>query len=341
MKNFPSIKIEKNFQQEKIDGETDTPEIKEIMEEIEKTAVLSLGKIDAIEQTVRVSLLQEQNPIKQENIKVLGRKFKEAIFFYARLVVLGGLTLGVFSGDRPQKKPEIFEDMVQRAKIEMQQDGITSDQKKVYKLLISDLIYKGVSPYGYYGYDKQWKDILNNIMQGREALFASREDAWRLYLGLPQKHNTFGISDYRPTKGTSGNMYYYKIISYFDKLTHYNPGIIKNMVARLKNPEAPRDYKKFDQWWNIPGIPFDKNDVVMGTYTISHGQDKRGHYISYFDRWDLDIDIERMGLLGGSFEIYDRLYYDPETFEAIGPKEVSPESADSKLKDLAFKQGKR
>lgn len=57
---------------------------------------------------------------------------------------------------------------------------------------------------------------------------------------------------------------------------------------------------------------------VMGEFTISLGQDEKGHYISYYDLWNLEKSVEgEKGLLGKSFEIYDRIHYDPNTYEVI------------------------
>jgi hypothetical protein len=55
----------------------------------------------------------------------------------------------------------------------------------------------------------------------------------------------------------------------------------------------------------------------MGNYTWTKGEDKKGHYIAYYDKWDLDIPIEEYGFIGKPFEIYDRIYYNPDTFEPI------------------------
>ena len=62
----------------------------------------------------------------------------------------------------------------------------------------------------------------------------------------------------------------------------------------------------------------------MGNYTLSEGQDEKGNYISYYDRWDLDIP--GASIIGKPFEIYDRIYYNPETFEIIEPRSELPET---------------
>ena len=54
--------------------------------------------------------------------------------------------------------------------------------------------------------------------------------------------------------------------------------------------------------------------ATMGRYKISTGKDKRGKYISYYDKWDLNpLDLSIAGKelptnFGKPFEIYDRVY---------------------------------
>jgi hypothetical protein len=64
-----------------------------------------------------------------------------------------------------------------------------------------------------------------------------------------------------------------------------------------------------------------KGIAVMGNFTMGKGEDDAGPYISYYDRWNLEkISLEGDGgFFGKGFEIYDRLHYDPETFEPFPP----------------------
>ena len=65
---------------------------------------------------------------------------------------------------------------------------------------------------------------------------------------------------------------------------------------------------------------------IMGEYTLTLGKDEHGNYISYWDRWDLKGSLEgKGGLAGKPFEIYDRVYYDPKTYQVIGPAKIATE----------------
>ncbi|MFA6135818.1 MAG: hypothetical protein WC705_00405 [Candidatus Paceibacterota bacterium] len=304
MRETPEIKSPTNKVAER-------PEVEVVSDEIKNLVGLSVEEIDSIDKDVEAKISQELDPAKKKMIMSLGRKFREAIFAYVRIVILTGLTLNV-SSDNPHKKPETFDEMVQRAKIEMATKGITSEQAATYKPIMSNVLHRGVHPFGY---KPHGADILKNLIEGRaisENAEGGREDAWRLYLGLPQRNDTFGISDYKPSK-SKDDIYYYKINSFSEKLSKFNPETIKRLVDGAHRNKGKSIYE-WDDWFVSVGFA----EWIMKNYVISAGEDKNGSYISYWDRWDLDVPIERDGLIGKPFEIYDRIYYNPETFEVLG-----------------------
>ena len=134
-----------------------------------------------------------------------------------------------------------------------------------------------------------------------------RFDALNLYSGIPQKNNTFGISKYIPTDSKDKNKTYY----------NFNTRNRENIEEKLINDTNYIDKtKKEDIKVGIEKIDLD--DItgmgVMGGYTVTTGKDKRGKYISYYDKWDLnplDLSINGKELptnFGKPFEIYDRVY---------------------------------
>jgi hypothetical protein len=106
------------------------------------------------------------------------------------------------------------------------------------------------------------------------------------------------------------------------------------------------------------GVPFENPmyaewmvDNPLGDFKMSKGKDKKGHYISIYDEWDLnpfkegkgsssnpaaatlkafakmkgvdvsdDLEISKLFGAGKPFEIYDRIYYDPKTKKVIPEK---------------------
>jgi hypothetical protein len=55
--------------------------------------------------------------------------------------------------------------------------------------------------------------------------------------------------------------------------------------------------------------------ALLANFTLDKGEDEEGPYISLYDRYDLDRVPLADKVVGQPFEIYDRLYYDPETYE--------------------------
>lgn len=200
-----------------------------------------------------------------------------------------------------------------RAKREMTAKGITTERLSCYKPGLSELVYRGVYPYTY-ELTQNLDGFIDRIVEGvedNENKGPRRYDAWRLYLGLPQKFNTFGISDYSPAQ-SKDNKYYYKL----NNLTHEIP--LWNLESVIKQIESHGGSMTWNQ-----GIfthnPQAAIQDVMRNFTISVNKDDLGTYLSYYDKWDVDIPIESSGTIGEPYEIYDRIYYDPATWQIIDP----------------------
>ncbi len=242
---------------------------------------------------------------------------------------------------------------------QLRKNGITNFQRQAYKPGLSESLAKGISPFEYSSRDivlskdggveilGRGEDLKQEVVRAIEGMAQGmitteaeseqatieklekrmfvrekdaagieqrRQDAWRIYLGLPQLHGTFGISEYRPVQSVE-DRYYYRIEGF---LEHYRS------MFHLTTAEAV-------QWLGSLGAhaadrsaygnrAYDDTSGIMGTYKTANGKDEKGTYFSYYDRWDLDTSIEgKQGLIGRPFEIYDRIYYEPGTFEVIEP----------------------
>jgi len=261
-----------------------------------------------------------------------------------------------------------FRNKVLRARCELETKGITSEQEKGHGIF-SDRIYKNVYPYDYMR-DRVLREFLFGRDKDRGEISKERKDAWGLYLGIPQKNNTFGISDHYPSLSKDKDKYYYcfddpefrkKILAdilntdkdYLSKLEKQNSDLLSRLEKLKTNPEIiVKKQKNVDDFQHKKRIAkiihnieiriknnnasisrYKKNGLihlyddrnkkaVMGNFIGSKGQDKRGHYISYYDKWDLtpkifDKRIPMEKIAGKPFEIYDRIYYDPRTGEMI------------------------
>ncbi len=287
-----------------------------------------------------------------------------------------------------------------RARKEMEDKGITSEQASTYKMGMSEMMYRGITPIGYpektqngeYVENHYISSFVPNIILGRNRpvtlqfsdgtetkvdpkAIQSSEDAWSLYLGLPQKFSTFGISEYKPEK-SDDDKYYFKINIWSDLLKEQiskdddldNLGrYLTDMMQRYKGDTSEilsharknmetEEFRKFETLATqgkqvvenknlltfielikssggkkVVSYLFDIDEIIakkypntdvnnlLNNYTVSLGQDEKGCYISYYDKWDLNTSTENSGKgFGHAFEIYDRVYYNPETGEIIG-----------------------
>jgi hypothetical protein len=167
------------------------------------------------------------------------------------------------------------------AKKQMEQVGITSNQRKGYTPIVSELAEKYITPYGYTGTNNGTKlsQTINNIKQGGvdiNKIDPERLDAWKLYLGRPQVHKTFGIADTAPAIHPS-----------------YKPGSLEGMDIYNINskrvlgdiPEYPSGVSR-GRFMDILENPIavDRERRIMGGY--NKVMTKEG--TQYNDVWDLD-----------------------------------------------------
>jgi hypothetical protein len=106
-----------------------------------------------------------------------------------------------------------------------------------------------------------------------------------MYSGVPQKNNTFTISNYIPSISKEKNKTYYTF-------NNENKNELEKALLNWSNNSS-----------NKKNVLTDTENTVMGDYTVSKGKDKRGEYISYYDKWDLEPKD-----FGKPFEMYDRIY---------------------------------
>lgn len=233
-------------------------------------------------------------------------------------------------------------DPIGKAKREMARDGITSEQRMAYKPGFSEALHRGIQP-EYYGYEtpaelaQAAKSFLPNLIhdydadpiggraRSKDRRDPAADDGWRLYLGMPQTHDTFSVSDYTPSRASANTPYYFKVkdgwrrsittVDGVDSTPAESKDATRNLVAALAAaPGRKLLASELDDRGVLNRRPF----VVMGDFTVGLGQDNKGPYISYYDRWDFTSDAlsgKVSETVGRPFELYDRLYYDPKTFE--------------------------
>lgn len=140
--------------------------------------------------------------------------------------------------------------------------------------------------------------------KGRSLAFQERTDLYKMMLGLDQVHNSIEKSEYAPTKGDPDKTYY---------KSNFTEKYIRSQLDEGREPE------------DLVGVGYHAPRMevnVLGNFTIDQGEDEKGKYISYYDRWDLNpiSDGKKgpayyaeeaakavLGLKGP--EVYGRVYY--------------------------------
>ena len=241
--------------------------------------------------------------------------------------------------------------------------GITDERKFAYTKGVSETLYKLITPVNYEGNPLAeaerigWIAPIMSLTDNRSRIaetMPEREDAWRMYLGLPQQHNTFGVSDFKPDHSTQ-DKYYYRINDWLHKTyrgknldgtTQSDAQFIQHLVEITKTEQLKKGETKGA--WAIGGINVTRHadtsvivlrdtfkadkakttdqDApalgIMGQYKLSSGKDETGAYLSYYDKWNLEGSLleGESGVMGKAYEIYDRIYFDPNTYQPLEKK---------------------
>ena len=173
---------------------------------------------------------------------------------------------------------------------QLQWSGITNERLQ-NRNVVQERLSNNLRPRGYENpFERVKSAVINNQRDPRkDDVLPARMDAFNLYTGKPQVNNTFSISDYTPSISQDENTTYYKL----------NNKENQKLLAYLDS-DSNTDY-----------------DDVMGNYKLDKGEDERGKYLSYYDKWDLNplnlknpiTGNEITADFGKPFEIYDRIYY--------------------------------
>jgi hypothetical protein len=180
---------------------------------------------------------------------------------------------------------------------------------------LREKIYNSISPFGYDNALDRMGDVFRSKKKDRnidgisskeveETLsreFPDRMDAWAMYLGLPQKNNSFISSEYKPSKSTDSNAKYYK---YTD-----SKKLDENFNAAKSWFDEGKDVDKI-----LKEMKNRNSSHALGNIKMDYGEDKKGKYVSFYDKWDihpfekLDKDLGSMLGVGQPWEFYDRKY---------------------------------
>ncbi|MEK7637267.1 MAG: hypothetical protein AAB402_02675 [Patescibacteria group bacterium] len=343
----------------------ETLESPEEQEEFLHTLSTHLEQLSGIEERVQEVAGRTDNEELREKFVTLQKSFNRKMRRFLPLLLVGAL-------DTPDRHHEgAFHDRA-RASLELSNNGITTEQREAYKPGLSDLTYRLVTPKGYQSLQQILQRAPGNLADRENVIVPpqdeddiqysaknnpDREDAWKMYLGLPQKNNTFGISEFRPDNGTE-DKYYYRINDWalrfsrsfkrtgdeaIEDSTFMKANLVPALLRIIDERNGAEDPAEDGSFRSVDDIPWKNTDEpgtailsdapaanefsesnaigVMGAFKVSKGQDEHGTYISYYDRWDLGrVPLEgKGGFIGKPYEIYDRVYYNPWSKEIVPP----------------------
>ncbi len=212
---------------------------------------------------------------------------------------------------------------------QMNEVGITSRQREGYVPGISDFAYKYITPQGYTG--KKGASKLSQIIEnykkggvnytkvkldpnlpytGKHYEIAdvppSREDAWRLYLGIPQKYGTFEMAQTAPIQHIA---YTPKQLSNLELFSLSSPESKTGLFPDIDLPGfdpylgggsrfMKSDNTKIFRYLDNP-VTVERNNIVMG----GHNKRLSRSGLEYNDVWDLEPDVAPYNLLPDKLKI--------------------------------------
>jgi len=203
-------------------------------------------------------------------------------------------------------------------KRQLQEVGITSLQRKGYFPGASEIFSEYITPYGYDNAIKRILNIPERILKGKsnsnllvddlseiyyqpDKLSKPRYDAWKLYSGMPQKHNTFRIAETSPVNHPS---YTQKQLNELEKFSLNNE---KNLLMDLPNEFDHYHYEFMDNnslLDNVTKLQTELQDINdlqkrgidfpvsdFGATNVMGGYNRRffDNKMEYNDIWDLDL----------------------------------------------------
>jgi len=162
----------------------------------------------------------------------------------------------------------------------------------------------------------EYGSFSHTIDRGVRPSLRERQDFLGLMMKGEQQNNTLPISTTRPTNSKNEEAVYYN-----------SPETENRIKEQLKDPKFLEQFSPNDKgiYSTTPSYNRgDGGDNVLGNYTMNLGEDDKGKYVSYYDKWDLDPYKHRGGALDmistiaqkaagvKPAEAYGRVYYGSE-----------------------------
>lgn len=176
------------------------------------------------------------------------------------------------------------------------------------------------------------KILASDPEMAKRAYMGPRTDAFNLYIGKPQKYNTFSVSDYRPSRGSEKDVVYYSLNKFKepaiarDLVERYEREIqdINDQIAFRKLTEDQiKDLKKRHLYFK----DVKKDGVItVGSEDVSTTVKDLGDFIEQYDKSNRSRPMSQGQI--ESLKDYVRLLNEPELAERMGKGSLSDEDAE-------------
>jgi len=232
-------------------------------------------------------------------------------------------------------------------KMQLENLGITSSQREAYVPGISDALEKYVFPQGYSGRgESKLAQTIKAIKSGmREKAMPSREDAWSLHLGKPQKSNTFRMAEtapinhpaYTPEELSKMDIYSINDKAKYDDIEYSNLQGVgpEHIFDEIDSPEHRAKLLERNSKMLTDPISYGSNPPVMGGFN----RRLSNNGLEYNDVWDLEPElfgkkIKIDNFIGKPFMSHGVLpNVTPETVKSLLTSQIK--HADRQLKPMA------
>ena len=166
------------------------------------------------------------------------------------------------------------------------ENGGTKGTVEQYVQELTDPVRKRIGdnlyPYQYLGgITRVPNAILGNREERDDRTFTEEDNQWikertdllQIYMGQDQKYNSIPKSKYKPSQSEDDDVTYY--------ISPATEDIIKHQIEMFDGWES--FYTRDDEERQMTNM-----GNILGRFTLSKGEDEKGKYISYYDKWDFN-----------------------------------------------------
>lgn len=162
--------------------------------------------------------------------------------------------------------------------------------------------------------DKNTADSGSLVMDKTPAS-SRRYDAFSLYMGQPQRSDTFTVSKHRPRTGYDeyDQMYTFKDPKKLNKYLYsaQKYGLLDRIRSGKINKDSPLSDRQL--------VFKDTENNIMNNATMGIGYNDQGEpYLSIADKWDLSAYDKMPGNPGKPWMLYDRIPLNDKLMETLG-----------------------